>query len=80
MVGKHPFTADQIEFVNIIIDHLTERGAMDPAVLYESPFIDHYPLGAAGLFDEADVVQPIDILNAVNGRLGNGSAITAPAG
>lgn len=80
VVGKQPFTADQIEFVNIIVDHLTERGAMDPAVLYENPFIDHDPLGVAGLFDEADVVQLIDILNVVSGCLSNGSAITAPSG
>lgn len=32
--------ANQIEFVNLIIEHLTERGAMDPRRLYESPFTD----------------------------------------
>jgi type I restriction enzyme, R subunit len=38
-------SANQIEFVNIIIDHLTERGVMEPALLYERPFTDRSPLG-----------------------------------
>src|SRR5262249_31673429 len=29
LLGKTP-TADQLEFLNMVIDHLTERGAMDP--------------------------------------------------
>jgi len=32
--------ADQIPFVNLIVDHLTERGVLLPEALYESPFID----------------------------------------
>lgn len=35
-----PATANQIEFINMIVDHLTEQGWMDPALLYASPFID----------------------------------------
>src|SRR5690606_38968773 len=31
-------TADQIEFIEMIVDHLTEKGIMDPGLLYESPF------------------------------------------
>jgi len=34
MVGKN-LNANQIEFVTLIIDHLTEQGAMDPRRLYE---------------------------------------------
>jgi type I restriction enzyme R subunit len=35
--------ANQIEFVNLIIDHLTEHGVMKPELLYESPFTDLNP-------------------------------------
>jgi type I restriction enzyme R subunit len=33
-------TANQIEFVDLIINHLTEHGVMGAALLYESPFTD----------------------------------------
>jgi type I restriction enzyme, R subunit len=32
--------ADQLEFLDLVIDHLTDRGVMDPSLLYESPFTD----------------------------------------
>jgi len=34
------FSANQIEFVDLIINHLTEHGVMPAALLYESPFTD----------------------------------------
>nr|WP_221983879.1 type I restriction-modification enzyme R subunit C-terminal domain-containing protein [Rhizobium laguerreae] len=36
-------TADQIEFIDMVIEHLTEKGVMDPGLLYENPFIDIAP-------------------------------------
>ncbi len=61
-------TAHQHEFVNMIIDHLTARGVMDARLLYESPFTDLDPLGVAGVFGEAEVVELIRILRDVEGR------------
>jgi type I restriction enzyme, R subunit len=61
-------TAHQLEFVNMVIDHLTARGAMDPRLLYESPFTDLDPLGVAGVFKEGEVVELIQILQDVKGR------------
>ncbi|MGO4387400.1 type I restriction-modification enzyme R subunit C-terminal domain-containing protein [Microvirga sp. 2YAF29] len=67
LAGKN-FSADQIEFLNMVIDHLTERGAMDPRLLYESPFTDLDDLGVAGIFAEGDVTQVISILEDVRRR------------
>lgn len=39
-VAGKTLTANQIEFVNLVVEHMTERGAMSPALLYESPFTD----------------------------------------
>jgi type I restriction enzyme R subunit len=61
-------TAHQHEFVDMVIDHLTARGVMDPRVLYESPFTDLDPLGVAGVFGEGEVVELIRILRDVQGR------------
>jgi type I restriction enzyme R subunit len=61
-------TAHQQEFLNMVIDHLTARGAMDPRLLYESPFTDFDPLGVAGVFGEGEVVELVQILRQVQDR------------
>jgi len=61
-------TANQIEFIDLIIDHLTDRGVMDPRWLYESPFTDIDDQGVSGLFPAADVQALVQLLNEVRGR------------
>jgi len=53
---------------NMIVEHLTARGVMDPRLLYESPFTDLDPLGVAGIFAEGEVVELVRILRDVEGR------------
>ncbi|NKE48630.1 DEAD/DEAH box helicase family protein [Roseomonas frigidaquae] len=67
LAGRN-FNANQIEFVNMIIDYLTERGAMDPRRLYESPFTDFDDQGVSGLFPQADVQQIVQLLTEVGRR------------
>ena len=52
----------------MVIDHLTERGAMDPRLLYESPFTDIDPLGIAGVFGEPEIDHVVSILDDVRRR------------
>ena len=47
-------TADQLEFIDLIVDHLTARGVMDPKLLYEGPFTDFDSNGVEGVFNSAD--------------------------
>ena len=60
--------ANQIEFVNLVIDHLTQSGWLDPSRLYETPFIDFSSRGVAGLFKPEQVTQLISILEDVRQR------------
>ena len=66
-IAARMLTANQIEFVDMIIDHLTDRGQMEPRLLYESPFTDFDPMGVAGVFG-GDAVALIEILDDVRRR------------
>ena len=58
-------SASQLEFVNLIVDHLTAHGAIEPARLYESPFTDITPKGPDGLFPAADLDVLVRVIDAV---------------
>jgi type I restriction enzyme R subunit len=55
-------SANQIEFVNMIVDYLTEHGVMPVARLYESPFTDLSPRGPEGLFGGEQLDQLVAVL------------------
>lgn len=57
--------ANQIEFINLIVDHLTEHGVMEPSRLYESPFTDLTPRGPDALFTPSELDELILSLEAV---------------
>ena len=59
------FTANHLEFVNLVVDHLTEHGVIEPARLYESPFTDIAPYGPDGLFKAAEIDELLHVLDGV---------------
>jgi type I restriction enzyme R subunit len=65
--GRH-FNANQIEFVNLVIDYLTQGGWMSPAQLYQSPFTDFSPRGVDGVFDANQVSELLMVLREVRER------------
>jgi type I restriction enzyme R subunit len=67
-IDGRKLNANQIEFVNLIIDYLTDRGVMDPKRLYESPFTDLDDQGVSGVFQPADVKALIELLRDVRER------------
>ncbi len=57
--------ANQIEFVNLVVNHLVEHGVMETAMLYESPFTDITPHGPDGLFSPSQLDELLGALAAV---------------
>ena len=69
------FSVEQVRFVTLIVDELTANGLMEPARLYESPYIDHAPTGPDYLFPDTQVDAIVDILREVKATaLGPGAA------
>ena len=67
-ISDKKLNANQIEFVNMIIDYLTEHGVMDAALLYESPFTDITPQGPDELITSSQVDELICLLGEVYDR------------
>ncbi|WP_404976897.1 MULTISPECIES: DEAD/DEAH box helicase family protein [unclassified Acidovorax] len=57
LIAAGTASASQLQFVEEIVQHLTEHGAMPAARLYESPFTDIHVQGPDGLFDVQNVEQ-----------------------
>lgn len=59
-------SADQIEFISMVIEHLTRNGLIDPGLLYDSPFSDLTPDGPDGLFPEGTVDRFMSSVRQLN--------------
>ncbi|TBN55243.1 DEAD/DEAH box helicase [Hansschlegelia quercus] len=57
---------EQIEFIGLVVDHLTERGAMEPGLLYESPFTDVAPQGPDQVFDSPRIDRLFRVIEELN--------------
>ncbi len=60
-------SANQIQFLDEVINNLTEHGSMDAARLYESPYTDFNPQGG-DVFAPAQVQKLLAILEEVRER------------
>jgi type I restriction enzyme R subunit len=58
-------TAAQLDFVALVVQHLTANGVMDVGVLYEPPFTGLAAAGPESLFPDADVDALVDAIRAV---------------
>jgi len=51
-VSDTTLTANQIEFLGLVVDHLTRHGVLEPSQLFESPFNELAPRGPDVIFPE----------------------------
>jgi type I restriction enzyme R subunit len=58
-------TGNQFAFFTLLVDQLTQRGAVDPALLYEAPFTGVAPTGPDGLFTGPQVVELLAALRRI---------------
>jgi type I restriction enzyme R subunit len=62
--GKR-YSKNQIQFVNLIINELTDRGVVDARRVYESPYDSIAPEGPEAIFVEADLDRIFDTLESI---------------
>ena len=55
LIGSGTASASQLQFIEEIVQHLTEHGAMPAERLYASPFTDIHAQGPEGVFESATV-------------------------
>lgn len=68
---KSPFDRNQIRFVEMIIDYLTQNGVIDPGMLYEGQFADLHQDGLDGVFsNDNDIEGIIAIVGSFNANAG----------
>ena len=64
-LSRKNLTANQIRFINQVIDYLTQNGVMDAGLLYEPPFTDYASAGLDGLFVDTDASGIVSILDSI---------------
>jgi len=67
------FNANQIRFIEMIIEHLTQKGTMDAGMLYEQPFTEMHYEGVEGVFEDAVVGEIIGVIRTINANAESGS-------
>ncbi|WP_258934716.1 hypothetical protein [Nesterenkonia pannonica] len=62
------FSAEQLRFIELIVDYLSVNGAMKAASLYQSPFTDYAPNGPDEVLGEDRVDTVVTILEDFRDR------------
>ena len=68
-LNSNYFNANQIIFVENIIDYLTQNGVMSPDLLYRAPFTNFHSQGLDGVFEDKDADAILRALTQVNSNI-----------
>jgi type I restriction enzyme, R subunit len=61
-------TPEQIEFIELIVDELTQNGVVMPERLFESPFTDVNAQGPLAVFPPQQVASIVDVLKDIQSK------------
>jgi len=61
-------TPDQIEFIELVVQELTQNGVVLPERLFEPPFTDINAQGPTAVFPTAQVTRIIEVLKDIQAR------------
>jgi type I restriction enzyme R subunit len=64
-LNEHRFNSNQIQFINLIIDYLSQNGTIEPSKLYEPPYTDFNSNGLDGVFQDKDADRIVGILRSI---------------
>ncbi len=68
ILASQTLNAQQIRFIDTIINYLTVKGIIEPSRLFEAPFTDISSGGIMGLFDEVTSNRIIKLIEGINGN------------
>ena len=60
------YSSNQINFVNLVIDYLTQHGTINPARIYDSPFTNVAPEGPETIFTKPDLDEFFKIVQQIH--------------
>jgi type I restriction enzyme R subunit len=66
ILSGQTLNSQQIRFMDTIINFLTVKGVIEPAMLFESPFSDINTSGIMGVFDDATSRKIISLITSIN--------------
>jgi type I restriction enzyme R subunit len=58
--------ADQMTFINTIINYLNKNGVINKDMLFKPPFTNLHDQGLLGVFDDAAAMQGVKLIDKVN--------------
>lgn len=67
-INRPGITAEQIRFIDALVDYLTQNGTIENPILFERPFTDINQNGIAGVFEQEDAVKIIKIIDVFNSQ------------
>jgi type I restriction enzyme R subunit len=65
-ISNPGFSADQITFINRILEYFSRNGYMEKGALLEQPFTDIHFQGPYGIFTGDQVIDIISIIDTIN--------------